>query len=192
MAFPGYACVMLQMLVWDHLKLPSRTSYFVPYFVPFSLFVHSTCMPYRPCCHPLACQTSRMQSPSLIEVKRHRWDPREVQGCALQDAAEKPTLVSKCSGGQPLRRDSASSKLTIPRSPQPDLKKGALRPILQKNKLLPCGLHSDQSLPVGAKRCQGCFLWVVESTRNARPRTYGRAWRTSRRLCDLCCWLAGL
>ena len=100
--------------------------------------------------------------------------------------------MSKCSGGQPLRRDSASSKLTIPRSPQPDLKKGALRPILQKDQLLPCGPHPDQSLSVGARRCQGCFLWVVKCTRNARPRTYGRAWRTSRRLCDLCCWRAGL
>ena len=100
--------------------------------------------------------------------------------------------MSKCSGGHPLSSDSASSKLTMPKSPQPDLKKGALRPILQKYKHLLCGVHPDHSLPVGAKWCQGCFLWVVKCTRNARPRTYGRAWRTSRRLCDLYCWRPGL
>ena len=43
--FHGVRGDMVQMIVWDHLKLPSRTSYCVPYFVPFLLFVHSTCMP---------------------------------------------------------------------------------------------------------------------------------------------------
>ena len=43
----------------------------------------------------------------------------------------KLALVSKCSGGQPRSRLSASLKSTTPRSPQPSLKKGALRPNLQ-------------------------------------------------------------
>lgn len=53
----------------------------------------------------------------------------QILGSTILDNV--PTFVSKCSGGQPLSRDSASSKLTTPKSPQPCLKKGALKPSLQ-------------------------------------------------------------
>ena len=43
----------------NHLKLPSRTSYCVPYFVPFWLFFHSTCSPAKACgCDAMAGKSS--------------------------------------------------------------------------------------------------------------------------------------